>query len=112
MVGKGRILFTPLPLELNDNLRAIGDVYRYALKVAGVAPTYSATLEDPGILISPTRFPHATLYVVTSETGKPCDISFQDELSRKRFSGRLDPGHAAMLLVEENGSVSASYKWK
>src|ERR1700730_3968363 len=112
VVGRGKVLFTPLPLELNDNLQAIGDVSRYALKVANVTPAYFTTLEDPGILISPTRFPHATLYVVTSESGKPSAVSFQDQLSRKRFSGRLDPGHAAMLVVEENGSVSASYSWK
>jgi hypothetical protein len=30
-MGKGRLLFTPLPLELNDNIKVIGDVYRYAL---------------------------------------------------------------------------------
>jgi hypothetical protein len=111
-VGKGKVLFIPLPLELNDNLELIGDVYRYALKVAEVALTYSTALQDPGILISPTRFPHATLYVITSESGKPSDISFQDQLSQKRFSGRLDPGRAAMLLVEENGSISATYAWK
>jgi Beta-galactosidase len=110
-VGKGRLLFAALPLELNDNLQAIGDVYRYALKIAGVAPAYSTTVQDPGILISPTRLPHATLYVVTSESGKPSDVSFQDQLSGKQFSGTLEPGHAAMLLVEENGTVPAAYNW-
>ena len=67
-LGRGRILFAALPLELNDNLQAVGDVYRYALKVAGAAPVYTTTLKDPGILICPTRFPNATLYVITSES--------------------------------------------
>ena len=43
-LGKGRVLFSALPLELNDNMQAIGDVYRYALKLAGVAPTYSTAV--------------------------------------------------------------------
>ena len=110
-VGKGKLLFTPFPLELNDNLQAVGDVYRYALKVAGIAPAYSTTVQDPGILIAPTRFPHATLYVIASESGKPSDVSFQDQLSGKQFSGRLDPGRAAMLVVEESGNIAASYGW-
>jgi hypothetical protein len=110
-MGKGKLLFTPLPLELNDNVKIIGDVYRYELRVADATSTYSTTMQDPGILISPTRFPHATLYVITSESGRPSDVFFQDQLSKKRVSGRMDSGHAAMVLVEENGEVSARYSW-
>lgn len=110
-VGKGRLLFAALPLELNDNLEAIGSTYRYALKMAGVASTYSTTVDDPGILICPTRFPHATLYVLTSESDQRRDISFRDGKSGKQFSGSLDPGRAALLMVSDEGSVISSYNW-
>jgi hypothetical protein len=110
-LGKGKILFTPLPLELNDNIQAIGEVYRYAVKAAGVTRTYSTTLQDPGILICPTRFPKATLYVVTSESGR-ADVSFTDRASGKQFTGKLDPGRSAMLLIGQDGAVLASYNWK
>ncbi len=109
-VGKGRVLFSPMPLELNDNMKAVGDVYRYALKTAGVVPPYSTKLDDPGILICPTRFPHATLYVLTSESSQR-EVSFRDSASGTEFAGRLDPGRAALLLVGEDGSVLASYNW-
>jgi hypothetical protein len=109
-LGKGRVLFAPLPLELNDNLQAVGDIYRYALKTAGVVPAYSTSLRDPGILICPTRFPHATLYVLASESSQQ-EVSFRDRASGKEFSGRLDPGRAALLLVGEDGTVLASYNW-
>jgi hypothetical protein len=109
-LGKGKILFTPLPLELNDNIQAIGDVYRYAMKTAGVTTAYSTTLQDPGILICPTRFPKATLYVVTSESGR-ADVTFTDRASGKQFTGKLDPGRSAMLLIGQNGAVLASYNW-
>ena len=69
-LGRGKILFSPLPLELNDNLQTIGDVYRYAMKTAAVAPAYTTTLQDPGILICPTRYPRATLYALTSESAR------------------------------------------
>jgi hypothetical protein len=109
-LGKGRVLFAPLPLELNDNLQAVGEVYRYALKVAGVVATYSTSLQDPGILICPTRFPHATLYVLTSESGRE-EVTFHDQSSGKQFSGGLDPGRAALLLIGEDGRVLAAYNW-
>jgi len=109
-VGKGKILFSALPLELNDNLEAISNVYRYALKVAGVTPTYTAAVNDPGILICPTQFPHATLYVLTSESTER-EVSFRDQKSNKEFSGHLDPGRAALLLVGDDGGIVASYNW-
>ncbi|HEY1218268.1 MAG TPA: beta-galactosidase [Bryobacteraceae bacterium] len=109
-LGKGRILFSALPLELNDNVQAIGDVYRYALKMAGVAPTYSTTVADPGILICPTRYPQATLYVLTSEAPGQ-EVTFRDGASGKTFRGKLDAGRAALLLVGADGSLLATYNW-
>ncbi len=51
--GKGKVLFSAFPLELNSNLQAVGDVYRYALKLAGVSPAYRTAIRDAGILICP-----------------------------------------------------------
>ncbi|MGH9350972.1 MAG: hypothetical protein ACRD2G_02225, partial [Terriglobia bacterium] len=109
-LGKGKIIFIPLPIELNSNLEAVGDIYRYALSAAGASPVYTTALRDPGILICPTRFPDATLYVLTSEsTGK--QVSFRDKVSGKEFTGQIDPGRAALLLVGHQGQMLASYNW-
>lgn len=110
-LGKGKVIFAALPLELNDNIQIVGDVYRYASKIAGVTPTYSTTIEDNGILICPTRFANATLYVLTSESNQS-EVSFRDQVSGKSFSGTLEPGRAAILLVGNDGDVIAAYNWK
>jgi hypothetical protein len=109
-VGKGKILFSALPLELNDNIELVGKAYRYALKSASVAPVYATTLTDPGILIAPTVFPLATLYVLTSESNRQ-QVAFDDVRSGRHFAGRLESGSAAMLLVGINGKVLAAYNW-
>jgi hypothetical protein len=88
----------------------VADVYSYALKAAGIAPVYSTTITDPGILICPTRFSNATLYVLTSESNQTA-VSFTDLRSGKAFAGTLPPGHAALLLVGADGKVLASYNW-
>jgi len=111
-LGRGKVLFSALPLELNDNMQAIADVYKWAQQQAGVTPTYTTSVSDPGVMICATRLPNATLYVVTSESGMPSKVSFRDEASGKSFSATIDPGRAAMLLVGNDGSVSASYEWK
>jgi hypothetical protein len=109
-LDKGRILIVPLPLELNDNLKAVGDIYRYALQMADVREAYSTQLSDPGMLICPTQFDHATLYVLTSESAAS-EVSFRDALSGKAFTGKLEPGRAALVLVNDQGEAVASYNW-
>ena len=108
-MGKGRILISALPIELNDNLKTSGRLSpRFA--VAGVEETYTTTVTDPGKLICPTQFDHATLYVLTSES-PATGISFRDTRSGKDFAGKLEPGRAALLLVSDKGEVLASYNW-
>jgi Beta-galactosidase len=109
-VGRGKILFAALPIELNQNLAAVGRVYRYAMQAAEVAPNYTTTLSDPGILICPTRFPKATLYVLTSESNQSA-VAFHDVRSGKDFSGRIENGRAALLLVSDEGNLIGSYHW-
>jgi hypothetical protein len=83
---------------------------RYALQAAGARAVYSTQLPDPGLLICPTQFEHATLYVLTSET-PASEISFRDARSGKSFAGKLEAGRAALLLVSDEGEVRASYNW-
>lgn len=109
-LGKGRILFASLPIELNQNLQAIADIYRYAMKQANIIPTYTTTITDAGMLICPTRLPNATLYVLTSESNRKA-ISFHDVRSGRDVSGQLENGRAAILLIGEDGKLTAAYNW-
>jgi hypothetical protein len=109
-LGKGRILIFALPFELNDNLKYVGDIYHHALQEAGVREAYTTTLNDPGMLICPTQFEHATLYVLTSESAAS-EMSFRDARSGKVVAGKLEPGRAALVLVNDQGELLASYNW-
>jgi hypothetical protein len=109
-LGKGKIFFAALPLELNQNLQAVGNVYRYAMQAAKISPAYTTGLQDPGILICPTRLPRATLYVLTSES-EQIHVSFHDARSEKDFSGELQNGRAALLLISDDGKIISSYNW-
>jgi hypothetical protein len=109
-LGQGKVLFSAFPLELNDTLQTVADVYAYAIKTAGITPTYTTGVKNPGILICPTQLPHATLYVLTSETAT-MPVSFKDERSGKSFSGTLNAGRAALLLISDKGELLTSYHW-
>jgi len=108
-LGSGHILYFALPLELADQLDAIGKIYSYALKCAGVNTFYVTSCKDPGILICPTRLPDATLYVLTSESANTNPIEFRDLLSNTNIQVNLDPGRAALMLIHKDGHIIASY---
>jgi hypothetical protein len=108
-IGGGRLLYFALPLELADQLDSIGQVYRYAIGRARIAPVYKTDLTDPGILICPTRLPEATLYVLTSESSAAAKVAFEDEASGKKIETLLEPGRAALALITHDGKIAASY---
>src|ERR1017187_2889371 len=110
-LGSGRILFSALPLELSDNLEGVGRVYAYAMRKSGIVAQVVSGKNEPGILVCPTEYKDATLYVLTSETERR-SVSFQDRRSRKTFTTVLDPGRGAILMVGVDGDIVASYHWK
>ena len=80
------------------------------MKIANISPAYTTTLSDPGILICPTSLPKATLYVLTSESNRKA-VFFHDVRSGKDFSGELENGRAALLLIGDEGQIMTSYNW-
>lgn len=110
--GKGRIIYFALPLEISNSPDAVGRIYRFAMKEAGVEETYTTNCNDPGVLIAPTRLPYATLYVLTSETAGSAPITFRDSKSGKEFAVDLAPGRGALMLVGSDGKVISSYNIK
>lgn len=108
-MGKGRILYCPLPLEISDQQEAVGQIYKFAMKRAGANTAYETSCEDPGILICPTQLPDATMYVLTSESTGTAPVEFRDKLSGKNFRITLAPGRAALLLIDKDGRMISSY---
>jgi hypothetical protein len=51
------------------------------------------------------------LYVITSESNQRT-VSFREDAIGKQFSGTINPGRAAMLLVGNTGETIAAYNWQ
>jgi hypothetical protein len=112
-LGRGQILYCPWPLELNENTEAVASFYRLALTAAGQRPEYTTDEDDPGILIAPTRFERATLYVLSSESAEARTVSFGDGPSATRWRVSLAPGRAALGLIATDGRLVAHYgEWR
>jgi len=88
----------------------VGDVYRYALQTAGVDAIYTTSITDPGIVICPTQYLDATLYVITSESNQK-QVDFIDVRSGKHLTGTLGNGEAAIVLIGKDGKLISTYNW-
>ncbi len=68
-VGRGRLIWSPLPVELAHGVEPTTALYRHALARAGIEPIFRLTEPDPGILVYPVRFQNALLLGLVSELG-------------------------------------------
>ena len=107
--GDGKLIFTPLPFELADNVEPVAALYQYALKQAGIEPPFRVDKADPGILIRPQFFEETVLYSIVSETDANKEFSLTDSFSQKTLSIKLPAQRALMFLLGKDAKVLAQY---
>jgi hypothetical protein len=109
-LGRGALLFAPIPVELAHEEDAAAVLYRHALAAAGLVAPVEVEDDDPGVLVHVARYGNASLFTVVSEMGRPRDVRWRDRESGARFEVRLASGRAALVLAERrSGRVLARY---
>jgi hypothetical protein len=99
-VGSGRIVWSPLPLELGDSMTALAAFYKLALAQARIAPIFTATPRTPAVLVLPSVFRDVVLYTFVSETDRDTKMTVTHLETKKRFDVLVRAGRTAMVLVE------------
>ena len=97
-VGRGRVIWAPLPVELAEEVEPTAACYAAAMKAAGLRPAI-ASGAGSGVLIHPARYSDAVLYTLLSE--KPGDdrVAFTDNAAGVSLNVGLRGGRAALVLV-------------
>src|SRR6185369_12306579 len=98
--GAGRIVWSPLPVELSDDSEAGLALYRYALAQSGLRPILSVVDDDAAVLIRPTVFAGAVLYTLVSESSRKADLAWVHEETGTRLSASVPAGRAVLLWVD------------
>ena len=102
----GKMVWSPLPLELGDSMQALVAFYRHAMAEARVAPIFSAAPQTPGVLILPSVFRDVVLYTFVSELDRVTRLTVTHRQSRTRFSVSVAAQRTAMVLLErKTGNV-------
>lgn len=109
-VGKGKLLVASYPVEMSEGNEATAAVYAAALRRAGVEPRYEAKQLSPGVLVRPTVFQNAVLYLFMSESGRDEAIDVRDKLTGAEMKFTLPEQRAVLVLLNrKDGKVIGKY---
>ena len=107
--GAGRIVWSPLPLELGESMAALAAFYKLALAQARVAPIFTATPHIPAVLVLPSVFRDVVLYTFVSEIDRDTQMQVTHLESKTRFAVSVPAERTAMVLIERRtGKVLAA----
>lgn len=96
------ILWSPVPLEIGENLDAIKAFYDYAIKKAKLLPYFSLANDIPSILVRPTEFEKAILYLVINESANSELIQLTHLPTKTKIDFNLNAGQTNLIFVEKS----------
>ncbi len=110
--GKGKIIYSPLPLELSSDGASAKALYRYAVSVSGAENTVYETPEGhEAVLIQAIKYSGCTEYTLIND-GPDDDIELKDLRSGKSFKAHIPDGRSVKLWVSPEGETVAQYGLK
>ncbi|MGH9967451.1 MAG: cellulase family glycosylhydrolase, partial [Pyrinomonadaceae bacterium] len=108
-VGQGRLIWSPLPLEVGESLSPVVAFYRLALKQAGVSPLFRVDPDTPSILVLPSRFAEGTLYTFVSESDRNTQVRLRDMETGTQLALTVPAQRALLVLIDRrSGRVVGS----
>lgn len=96
----GRLVWSPLPLELGDSMAALAAFYNFALSATRISPIFAVTPQTPSVLVLPSLFRDVVLYTFVSETDRDTEMQVTHLESRTRFPVSVPAQRTAMVLLE------------
>jgi len=111
-LGKGKLLWCPLPLELNEQYEPLEAVYAHALREAGVAEElqWNEGGGHPGIYGRKLAFKNGAVYIFVSESGAPAAVSVTDPVTGRSYGFGLEPERTVMFAAGKDGKLIAVYR--
>lgn len=108
-VGKGKLVFCPLPVQLAESADAVEALYRFALDKAGWRnERFVCTENKSHILIYPMAFEDATVYTLVNE-GARDSVRFVDLASGKSVETELLAQCGCKLCLTHDGRLAAHW---
>ena len=111
-IGQGKLLWSPLPIELSERDDSILAIYRFVAATAGVKSDMD-WLEGgqmPGVYGKKLKFSQGELYVFVSEYAYDLKISVKNDLLGKRYSFKLEKERSVIFATDQLGKLTSTYR--
>jgi hypothetical protein len=110
-LGKGAIVWSPVPVELSDDPAPAAALYAFALERAGVARTLgSAGTPDQALLARPIVFEKAVLFTIVNESSRARTAELRAGNAAAPVAITVPAGRAALIFMDRaTGSVLGRY---
>lgn len=111
-IGRGRLLWCGLPVELNDRYEPVAALYREAIRIAGCEQEliWEQGGDLAGVYGRKLTFASGALYVFVSEYGEDADVAVRDVATGRRYTFRLESDRSVLFAVDAAGEVAAVYR--
>jgi hypothetical protein len=97
-VGGGRLMWSPAPVELAEDIEPTAVLYQAAIRAAGLAPAIQSSAGS-GVLVYPARYRDSALYTLLSERQGDSRVTFADAAVGVSLTVALRGGGASIVLV-------------
>lgn len=109
-MGAGGMIWSPLPVELAEDVGPTAALYTYALKHAGRTPIFSVEKKDSSILIAPTVFADVVLYTFVSENDRDTEVRLTHTETGTRLTVTVPAQRTNMVFVNrKDGKIISRF---
>ncbi|MEK8128278.1 beta-galactosidase [Paenibacillus filicis] len=111
-LGKGRLIWSPLPVELNERTDTTADLYRYAIEAAGCdsGMQWKRGGDLAGVYGRKLSFKEGFLYVFVSEFAWDVEIEVQDTDNEANYTFTLEKERSVLFAADATGKILSVYR--
>ena len=104
--GTGKIIWSPLPVELAEDIKPSVALYAYALGQSNCDPGFATDKRDSSILVLPSVFRDAVLYTCVSENARDAEVRITHHETGTTFAVKVPGQRTAMVFLNrKDGKV-------
>lgn len=109
--GQGKVIWSPLPLELNERTDVLRAVYHHAIQKASIPEELQWLKGDtPGIYGRKLKFPGGNLFVFVSEYGLDQKVKVKDTSTDGIYGFTLVSDRSVLFATDTKGHILKVYR--
>ncbi|MBD2870888.1 beta-galactosidase [Paenibacillus arenilitoris] len=111
-LGKGRLIWCPLPIELNERIEPLAKLYRHAAEAAGACSglEWLAGGGLSGVYGRKLSYEDGFLYIFVSEFAWDADVAVKDNETGTTYSFVVEKERSVLFAADRTGRVTSVYR--